>query len=55
MYEQATHRGKITKFFQQKETEIILWRVACEDHDTSDYNIAELAPLLKKTPLALAT
>jgi hypothetical protein len=48
MYDRATHRGTITETSQQKKTKITLWRVACEDGDTSDYNIAELAPLLKK-------
>jgi hypothetical protein len=48
VHNRATHRGTITETSRQKKTKITLWRVACEDSDTSDYNIAELAPLLKK-------
>jgi hypothetical protein len=48
VYDRVTHRGTITETSRQKKTKITLWRVAYEDSDTSDYNIAELAPLLKK-------
>ena len=47
MYMQTTHRGTIRATFRQKKSKIILWRVQYEDNDVSDYNIAELAPLLE--------
>jgi hypothetical protein len=39
-------RGTILVTFRQKKTKITLWRVQHEDKDSSDYNVAELAPLL---------
>ena len=47
MYMRTTHRGTIRATFRQKKSRITLWRVQYEDKDSSDYNIAELAPLLE--------
>ena len=51
LYDKTTFYGKITSTFTEKKTHITHWNVLYSDGDQSDYNIAELAPLLnaKKT------
>jgi hypothetical protein len=52
MYMRTTHRGTIRATFRQNKFKISLWRVQHEDKDSSDYNIAELAPLLENLKAA---
>ena len=50
LYSTTTHKGTIISTFREKRSQITLWRVQYEDGDISDYNIAEIAPLIKKWP-----
>jgi hypothetical protein len=49
LYRKTTHNGTVVLSFRQKRSKITLWRVQYDDGDLSDYNIAEIAPLLKNS------
>jgi hypothetical protein len=44
MHGRTTYSGTIQVTPQQKKSNIAPWRFKCEDGETSDYNITELAP-----------
>jgi hypothetical protein len=48
LHNKTTHKGTIILTFREKRSKITLWRVQYDDGDISDYNIAEIAPLLEK-------
>jgi hypothetical protein len=49
-YDRTTFHGKITSTFTEKKSQVIHWNVRYSDGGSSDYNIAEIAPLLDTKP-----